>query len=109
MDKIAKMHTSSIMAICHFELQGKRNSLEFKLGVNLGPSLHHAPNINLVLNLDTGLVSLQFYCRYDAFFETISFNKLETMMSLNWQNLAHLERLDRTPMVEQVLQGARPF
>ncbi|KAL7475098.1 hypothetical protein ACHAW6_001027 [Cyclotella cf. meneghiniana] len=46
-----------------------------------------------ILNLDTGLVSLQFHCRYDDFFETISFNKPETTMSSNWQILACLTRL----------------
>jgi hypothetical protein len=61
-----------------------------RLGINFGPSWQHVRNVNLVLNLDTGLVSPQFHCRYDDFFETISFNKPETMMSSNWQILAGL-------------------
>ncbi|KAL7476041.1 hypothetical protein ACHAW6_001927 [Cyclotella cf. meneghiniana] len=61
-----------------------------------------------LLNLDTGLVSPQFHCRYDDFFETISFNKLETIMSSNLQILAGLVRSDKSPTVKQVLQRARP-
>ncbi|KAL7480223.1 hypothetical protein ACHAW6_005922 [Cyclotella cf. meneghiniana] len=55
------------------------------------PSPHHAQNVNLVLNLDTGLVSLQFHCRYDDFYETINFNRPDTMtyqigkFSLDWK------------------------
>ncbi|KAL7485604.1 LOW QUALITY PROTEIN: hypothetical protein ACHAW6_011195 [Cyclotella cf. meneghiniana] len=79
-----------------------------RLEINHGPSQQHAPNVSLVLNLDTGLVSQQFHCQYDDFVETISFNKLETMMSSNGQILAGLERPDKTPMVEQDLQRARP-
>ncbi|KAL7481330.1 hypothetical protein ACHAW6_007014 [Cyclotella cf. meneghiniana] len=82
--------------------------LASKLGLNLGPSPHHACNVNLVLNLDTGLVSPQFDCQFDDFFETISLNKPETTMSSNWQIFAGLERPDKTPTVKQGLQSARP-
>ncbi|KAL7474710.1 hypothetical protein ACHAW6_000669, partial [Cyclotella cf. meneghiniana] len=61
-----------------------------------------------VLNLDTGLVSLQFHRRYDDFFETISFNKPETKVSSNWHVFAGLVRPDKTPTVEQVLRRTRP-
>ncbi|KAL7483246.1 LOW QUALITY PROTEIN: hypothetical protein ACHAW6_008893 [Cyclotella cf. meneghiniana] len=40
------------------------------LGLNLRPNPNHARNINLVLNLNMGLISLQFHCRFDDFFET---------------------------------------
>ena len=65
-----------------------------RLGLNLGPSPNHARNVNLILNLDTGLFSPQFHCRYDDFFETTSLNKPDTMTSSNWQVLAGLERPD---------------
>ncbi|KAL7478239.1 hypothetical protein ACHAW6_004009, partial [Cyclotella cf. meneghiniana] len=61
-----------------------------RLGLNLGPSPNHARNVNLILNLDTGLVSPQFHCQYDDFFETTSLNKPDTMTSSNWQVLAGL-------------------
>lgn len=38
------------------------------LGLNLGPNQNHTQNINLVLNLNLGLVSPQFYWQFDAFF-----------------------------------------
>jgi hypothetical protein len=37
----------------------------------LGPSPWHASSVNLVLKLDTGLVSPQFHVQYDDFFETV--------------------------------------
>ncbi|KAL7475438.1 hypothetical protein ACHAW6_001349 [Cyclotella cf. meneghiniana] len=59
------------------------------------------------LTFYTGLISPHFHYWYDAFFKVIIFNKPETMMSSNWQILAGLERPDKTPTVEQVLQGTR--
>ncbi|KAL7482307.1 hypothetical protein ACHAW6_010263, partial [Cyclotella cf. meneghiniana] len=41
----------------------------------------HEEQQQQTLTFYTGQVSLQFHCRYDDFFETISFNKPETMMS----------------------------
>jgi hypothetical protein len=68
-----------------------------RLGLNLGPSPHHARNINLVLNLSTGLVSPQYHCRYDDFFETCK--GLDPKASTSWKQLAGLQnpssRLDR--------------
>ncbi|KAL7483005.1 LOW QUALITY PROTEIN: hypothetical protein ACHAW6_008651 [Cyclotella cf. meneghiniana] len=58
-------------------------SPQSRLGINLGPSPCHACNVNLVLNLDTGLVSPQFHCWDDDFFKAISNNKTETTMSSN--------------------------
>ena len=40
------------------------------IGLNLGPSPMHARNVYLVLNIHTGLVSPQYHCRFDDFFET---------------------------------------
>ncbi|KAL7476135.1 hypothetical protein ACHAW6_002012 [Cyclotella cf. meneghiniana] len=76
--------------------------------MNLGPSPQHARNVNLVLNLDTRLVSPQFHCRYNDFFETISFNKPEMMMSSNWQILTGLIRPDNTPTAKQIEDQGHP-
>ncbi|KAL7481442.1 hypothetical protein ACHAW6_007123, partial [Cyclotella cf. meneghiniana] len=68
---------------------------------NLPPSdTNMATSLSIFSHGYTGLVSLQFHCRYDDFFETISFNKPETMMSSNWQILAGLVRPDKPPMVK---------
>ncbi|KAL7481128.1 LOW QUALITY PROTEIN: hypothetical protein ACHAW6_006809 [Cyclotella cf. meneghiniana] len=58
---------------------------------------------------NTNLVSPQFHCQYNDFFETISFNEPETMMSSKWQILASLERPDEIPTVKQVIQRPRPL
>ena len=42
-----------------------------KLGFYLGPSPHHARNVSLVLNLQTGLVSPQFHVAHDSTFQTV--------------------------------------
>eukprot|EP00956_Cyclotella_meneghiniana_P030555 scaffold77192_cov37-Cyclotella_meneghiniana.AAC.9 len=71
-----------------------------RMGMNLGPSPYHARNVNLVLNLETGLVSPQFHCRYDDFFETVQLGQAEVVTSSTWQVLSGLKRPDRTPTVE---------
>ena len=38
----------------------------------MGHSLAHARYVALVLNLDTGLVSLQFHVKFDRFFKTVN-------------------------------------
>ena len=42
-----------------------------RLDLNLGPSPRHTRNANLILNLQTETVSLQFHMQYDDFFETV--------------------------------------
>ena len=59
-----------------------------RLGINLGPSPSHARNVNLVLNLQTGLCSPQFHCRFDDFFETVRHSTSAIVTSSNWQHLA---------------------
>ncbi|KAL7480535.1 LOW QUALITY PROTEIN: hypothetical protein ACHAW6_006223, partial [Cyclotella cf. meneghiniana] len=81
-------------------LQAKQAHTKF--ATEQGP--HHVRNINLVLNLETGLCSSQFHFRYDDFFETISLNKPDMMIPSNWQILAGLERPNQLPSVEQLLQ-----
>ena len=60
-----------------------------RMGLNLGPSMQHARNVSLVLNLATGLVSPQYHCNFDDFFETTSASQTggDTLVSL-WQRLA---------------------
>jgi hypothetical protein len=51
-----------------------RWSLQAGWGLNLGPSPFHAKNVYLVLNLTTGLVSPQYHCHFNDFFETTCHN-----------------------------------
>ena len=63
-----------------------------RLGLNLGQSPLHARNVNLVLSLSTGLVSPQYHCTFDEFFETTQNSAPETSISSIWQQLAGLVR-----------------
>ena len=63
-----------------------------RLGLNLGQSPAHARNVNLVLSLTTGLVSPQYHCTYDDFFETTKYGGPDTAVSGIWQQLAGLSR-----------------
>eukprot|EP00956_Cyclotella_meneghiniana_P025434 scaffold53086_cov60-Cyclotella_meneghiniana.AAC.2 len=69
-----------------------------RLGVNLGPSPNHARNVNLVLNLQTGLCSPQFHCRFDDFFETVRHSNDDLMTSSEWKQLAGFVKHDGTPV-----------
>ena len=77
-----------------------------RLGLNLGPSPNHARNINLVLNLNTGLISPQFHCRYDDFFETTQHSERDIVTSANWKQLAGFTKYDGTPTVQDRLSSA---
>ena len=55
-----------------------------KLGVYLGRSPHHAQNVALVLDRDTGLISPQFRVKYDTAFRTIRDRKVGSA----WQTKA---------------------
>ena len=59
-----------------------------RLGLNLGPSMTHARNVSLVLNLATGLVSPQFHCNFDDFFETTTLGQTDITIASIWQRLA---------------------
>jgi hypothetical protein len=63
-----------------------------RIGLNLGPSPMHARNVYLVLNLHTGLVSPQYHCRFDDFFETTRHGSPEVSDTITWQQLAKLDR-----------------
>jgi hypothetical protein len=76
------------------------------LGLNLDPSPNHVRNINLILNLSTGLFSTQFHCRNDNFFETTWHSDRDIMTSANWKQLAGFAKYDGTPTVKDRLSSA---
>ena len=81
-----------------------------RIGLNLGPSPTHARNVHLVLSLTTGLVSPQFHCRFDDFFETCKHGASDASMQSTWQRLAGLTRASINPMLmtdERLLGGQR--
>jgi hypothetical protein len=61
-----------------------------RLGIHLGPSNEHARNVCLVLNPNTGLVSPQYHCRFDDFFESVRFQSPELSVPTTWQSLSRL-------------------
>ena len=40
-------------------------------GIYLGVSKHHSSTINLVLNPEAGVISLQYHCVFDDTFSTV--------------------------------------
>ncbi len=62
-----------------------------RVGVYLGQSPHHATSVGLILSLKTGLVSPQFHCVYDDYFET---PHLDPNITSHWQTLAHFDTDD---------------
>ena len=47
-----------------------------RIGIYLGRSPHHARNVTLVLDRDTGLVSPQFHVSYDSSFDSFKDGKI---------------------------------
>ena len=74
-----------------------------RLGLNLGPSPSHARTVNMVLNLFSGLVSPQFHCCYDDFFETTQHSHQDVITQANWKQLAGFVKYDGTPIVQDRL------
>jgi hypothetical protein len=68
-----------------------------RLGLNLGPSPTHARHISLVLSLSTGLVSPQYHCRFNDFFETTKYSGPDVSDSSTWQQLARLGHANKIP------------
>jgi hypothetical protein len=60
------------------------------LGIHLGPSSEHARNVCLVLNPNTGLVSPQFHCWFDDFFESVRFQSPKLTVPTTWKSLSKL-------------------
>ena len=80
-----------------------------RLGINLGPSPRHARSVNLVLKLDTGLVSPQFHVQYDDFFETVRPSSGNERTFSQWQYISGLVN-QRTRERTQPSEGAQdPF
>ena len=91
------MHTFGcpVFALSNALASGKsipRWSPRARIGLNLGPSPLHARNVYLVLNLHTGLVSPQYHCRFDDFFETTRHGGPDVSGTISWQQLAGLDR-----------------
>jgi hypothetical protein len=70
--------------------------------------------VYLVLNLHTGLVSPQYHCRFDDFFETTRHGSPEVSDNVTWQQLAKLERTyevlrrDSEPILHRPNLGLSP-
>lgn len=77
-----------------------KGSPRARLGINLGPSLHHARNVYLVLNHHTGCVSPQYHCQFDGFFETVRLGGPNVSVPTTWQILVGLIRVDDTFLME---------
>jgi hypothetical protein len=78
------------------------------IGLNLGPSPTHARNVHLVLSLTTGLVSPQFHCRFDDFFEMCKYGVSDAGTQATWQHLAGLKRTSINPVLltdKRLLRG----
>ena len=71
-----------------------------RLGINLGPSPHHARNVSLVLNPHTGCVSPQFHCQFDDFFETVRHSGPDVSIPTTWQQLSGLICADNVASIE---------
>jgi hypothetical protein len=75
---------------------------------NPGPSPTHARNVDLILSLTTGLVSPQFHCPFELFFETCRYGASDASTQSTWQHLASLMRTSINPMPltdERLLKG----
>ena len=59
-----------------------------RLGINLGPSAHHASSVNLVLSLTSGCTSPQFHVQYDDFFETVRPSSGNPKTFSQWQRIS---------------------
>ncbi len=67
------------------------------IGLNLGPSPTHARNVHLVLSLTMGLVSPQFHCCFDDFFETCKYGVSNAGTQSTWQYLAGFKHTTINP------------
>ena len=70
------------------------------LGIHLGPSAEHAQNVYLVLNPTTGLVSPQYHCQFDDFFESVRFQGPEMTVPTTWRSLSKLTQANSMPLRE---------
>jgi hypothetical protein len=70
------------------------------IGLYLGPTPSHARNVHLVLSLTTGLVSPQFHCCFDNFFETCKYGVSDMGISSTRQRLAGLKHANGDPFIQ---------
>ena len=59
------------------------------MGIFLCHSPHHAASVPLILSTQTGLVSPQFHCVFDDWFETVKNEPNDTSL---WQHKAHFRK-----------------
>ncbi len=71
-----------------------------RIRLYLGPSPLHACNVHLVLSLTTGLVSPQFHCCLDNFFETCKYGVSDMGISSTWQCLAGFKCANGDPWIQ---------
>ncbi len=62
-------------------------------------SARFSQDVEPVLSLTTGLVSPQFHCRFDDFFETCKFGVADGGISSTWQQLVGFSRANREPVL----------
>ncbi len=72
-----------------------------KLGINLGKSPRHVGNTYLVLDLVTGLVSPQFHCSFDNFFESVTEANSNFTNIDEWQFKAKFKKGGRKRIVHR--------
>jgi len=58
-----------------------------RLGINLGPSAHHALPVNLILSHTSGCTSPQYHVQYDDFFETVRPSSGNPKTFSQWQRI----------------------
>ena len=84
-------------------------SPQCKLGLHLGPSAEHPQNVCLVLNPTTGLVSPQYHCQFDDFFESVRFQGPEVTVPTTWQCLSKITQTNSLSLREpQGITAAEP-
>jgi hypothetical protein len=95
--KLRKLHVfgAPVFAISNELASGSslpKWSPRCRLGIHLGPSNEHARNVCLVLNPNTGLVSPQYHCWFDDFFESVRFQSPKLTVPTAWQSLSKLTK-----------------
>jgi hypothetical protein len=99
------LHTfgCSLFALYHAPTRGKsipRWNPRSCIRLYLGPSLLHACNVHLILSLTIGLVSPQFHCCFNNFFETCKYGVFVMGVSSTWQHLAGLKFANGDPWIQ---------
>lgn len=72
-----------------------------QVAIYLGKSPNHARSVSLALS-STGMVSLQYHCRFDDLFETVSGKGVSNIPESKWQEKAHFVSETKEATHEQV-------